>query len=297
MKSTKYDWSAAVSMGAQIALALQDLVERCVIAGSVARGALEVSDLELLLIDRDGQAHERLDKWLAAGLLRKRINSRGNAIGWGGKNRSAEVYDPRYSCWMPVDFFFCRPDQWAVYRIVRTGDSNVARLLVTQRAKGGFLPDQYHITDWRVWKDTGEAVPDLNEEIDVFKLIGVPFLGAYRRVPAHMDAWAKSGLDYWHAQLEAGKLGLRGDLVVLRNDSPAPIHSTRILDIARLYLKANPLQAAGKPAEQRTWVKFDPTFPDVWNTAGAQPRGLTMAEVMDAARTDESLFPHQTKLF
>jgi DNA polymerase/3'-5' exonuclease PolX len=74
-----------------------------------------------------------------------------------------------------VDLFL-QPDAstWGVNFLLRTGDAEFSRRMVTPKWRGGFMPDGFTVQDARVWKDG--AVLDTPEEADVFKLWNMEFV-------------------------------------------------------------------------------------------------------------------------
>lgn len=70
-----------------------------------------------------------------------------------------------------LDLFITTKEQWGYIFALRTGPSEFNRAWVTQKSKGGLLPDEFHFEGgWLVGPD-GTRIPTPNEN-NVFDLIG-----------------------------------------------------------------------------------------------------------------------------
>ncbi len=155
--------------------ALQPTCVRCEPAGSMRRRRVEVHDIEIVAIPdltpprvQFGQRKifkTRLDEVLNQLFEEKFIGLELN----GDKQKKLNVYRP--GDWNPViqiDLFLCTPpSQWGVLFAIRTGpakpENNFSRWIVTQRWKGGCLPDGYFVKHNVVWVESEiheEDVPD-----------------------------------------------------------------------------------------------------------------------------------------
>lgn len=84
---------------------------------------------------------------------------------------------------VPIELYLCEPDNWGYIFALRTGPSDFNQAWVTQKYKGGLLPNRYSCSGGWIHKD-GKATPT-PEEDDVFALIG----GAIS--PTDRDQWEK----------------------------------------------------------------------------------------------------------
>lgn len=132
--------------------------ERIEPAGSVRRKKAEVGDLEIVCL-----AKPNLD-FVINGLVESGRLLRGDKNG------------PRYknfvipSTGSKLDLFITTPETWGAVFTIRTGSAEFSNKLVTQRYKGGWLPDDLTFEEGRIKKD-GQLLPT-PEEKDVFALLG-----------------------------------------------------------------------------------------------------------------------------
>ena len=202
--------------------------ERVEIAGSVRRGKAEVKDIEIVAVPIQkaprpefGQKviHKTpVDKILfdlveIDGMLKPKMG--------GEKFRKFEIrrlaefgldepVNPFY-----LDLFLCTPpSQWGVEFMIRTGPSDFSQWMVTQRSKGGALPDGYFVRHNVVWVEgtevpskAGEAIKmmtegnhiEMAEEEDWFRFCGLEWIEPGKRVAR------------WGAPLPAASPQMRGE--------------------------------------------------------------------------------------
>lgn len=76
-----------------------------------------------------------------------------------------------------VDLFLQpAPKTWGVNFMIRTGPFGFSKKMVTQKYKGGYVPDDLYVLDGRVWRRGVSEPLDTPEEEDVFKLWGMGFV-------------------------------------------------------------------------------------------------------------------------
>jgi DNA polymerase/3'-5' exonuclease PolX len=164
--------------------------DRVEIGGSIRRGGAEVKDIEIVCVPKmlpdesrlfadSGDLVSYLDRYLeniVAGDWLKKDQLRSPA--WGERYK-------RLRCeGAPVDLFIVRPPaQWGLIYLIRTGPADFSKRLVTQREKGGLLPDDCQVTEGRIVRSTPQMVGephrhviDTPEEEDVFRVLGIDWI-------------------------------------------------------------------------------------------------------------------------
>lgn len=163
--------------------------EQLQIAGGIRRKKADPHDIELVAIpklapvtDLFGQTTGHvnvletiLEELLTAGVLET-----------GPKNgQRMKQYRVPPSGVMVDLFVVLPPAQWGVLYAIRTGPAHYSHWLVTQRAKGGALPDDAFVRDGAVWVDM-EVLPMPTEE-SFFAFLELPVTPPENRVPAWRD--------------------------------------------------------------------------------------------------------------
>lgn len=157
---------------------IADVCERVAIAGSIRRGKASVGDVEIVVRPAQG-FEERIAALLKSGVVRPRLNVRGNKIAVG-KRYKALLMDN-----IPVDLFVVLPDRdWGPTMLLRTGPGDANQVLVTASGRINSNGDRGIAPDGLTWKDGailwhGERIQTA-EERDVFDLLDLPW------VPPHM---------------------------------------------------------------------------------------------------------------
>lgn len=168
----------AERIAAEIAAALSPACERLEVAGSIRRRKVTgIHDVELVAIPRPARAvfgapaarsavHALTDRLRGEGRMIPRLDTRGRAA-WGEKFRRA--------LWgtTPLDLFITTAAQWGVIFLLRTGDAEFSRTLVTP-APDGALPRGFRIQAGRVWM--GDVALETPEEGDVFDALGLTWI-------------------------------------------------------------------------------------------------------------------------
>ncbi len=166
--------------------------ERGVIAGSIRRKSATVKDIEIVLeprleaivVDLFGGTvtrntfDDRCDELKGMGILTDRLDKNGHPA-WGSKYKRAMFGD------VPLDLFSVLPPaQWGVILAIRTGPWRFSQSLVTQRNKGGLLPNDMYVREgalWvKAWGEEPELIPTPTEE-SFFAAIEMPCLEPWKR--------------------------------------------------------------------------------------------------------------------
>lgn len=150
--------------------------ERIEIAGSIRRKKAEVKDIELVAVpklieikDLFGNVQESRNEMEA---VFADLKAAGRKFVKDGK-RYKQIFSP--DDFIKIDLFMVLPPaEWGVTYVLRTGPADFSKKLVTQRSKGGLLPDGYWVADGHVTSKAG-VVP-MSEETDYFKLLGIDFI-------------------------------------------------------------------------------------------------------------------------
>lgn len=173
----------------RLVVELAPFCDRLEIAGSIRRQRREVSDIELVAIPKFGtarrlgellprtdvdllDAHVR-DLLLATDRWRPRLDK-------DGRPALGDRYKRLLVDGIPLDLFVVLPPaSFAVLFLIRTGSADFTRAMVTQRRKGGHLPDDCQVRDGAVWQ-RGEQVA-LADEAAWFRLCGMTFVPPEQR--------------------------------------------------------------------------------------------------------------------
>ncbi len=172
---------------------LRPFCERIEIAGSLRRGKAEVHDMEIVAMPTLKApvpvfGSKEIDKtWLDRGLREMcdpLLGSSLRRIKGGDKFKQFE-----FTRWVEfgleepikpfkLDLFLVTPPaQWGVQLVIRTGPAEFSQWVVTQRAKGGALPDGYCVKDGAVWAvdldETPIGICSLFEEMDFLDFLGL----------------------------------------------------------------------------------------------------------------------------
>jgi DNA polymerase (family 10) len=177
----KQRWPAASAraVAEKLLAELEPRCEQICVAGSLRRGKTDVGDIELLYVPRVGQIRkpgelfsvrgslvdELLDRWLAKGVITKRLNVNGRPS-WGEWNKLA-IHAPSG---IPVDLFSTDAERWFVSLVVRTGSAATNTMLAGNALKRGMKLEAYGVL---VGPDGKRIVP--RSEREVFERLGVPY--------------------------------------------------------------------------------------------------------------------------
>lgn len=156
---------------------LRPICDRIEIAGSLRREKPDIGDIEIVAIPKP---------WTITDLF-------GNPLtGRDGDDIAAKLVGAGYHLFKNGDHlktFLCGPvmcelyltipECWGVIFMIRTGNADFSKLMVTSRQKGGMMPSHLHVKDGRVW--AGEKVLDTPEEENLFTIWGIPYIEPKKR--------------------------------------------------------------------------------------------------------------------
>ena len=164
---------------------LRPYCDRLELAGSLRRKKLWVGDIEIVAIpkirteattDLFGEVVStskvsQVDELLARVPVTLHKN--------GGKYKAFSIeWQPGYM--FKVDLFLPDRDTWGYTYLVRTGSADFSKRFVTARAYGGCKPDEFTISEARVWRN-GAAI-SLPEEIDLFHAFDLEWIEPENRI-------------------------------------------------------------------------------------------------------------------
>lgn len=164
---------------------LAPFCERIEIAGSIRRQRPQCADVELVAIPKLG-TFRRLGELLprqGVDLLDHHVRNLIDAphrtwhprLDKNGRPALGERYKRLLVDGIALDLFrVLPPASFAVIYLIRTGGADFARSMVTQRSKGGRLPDGYRVQDGQIRTATGAA--EIASEEDWFALANMPFV-------------------------------------------------------------------------------------------------------------------------
>lgn len=204
------DISFATEMAEWMVDAIKPACHRIEIAGGIRRGKQDVHDIEIVAVpylkppvasfgDKviDATMLDRSLRWMAEARQIRLVKN-------GPKYKQIEVLDcPGLTGNDPpnpflVDLFLVTPPaEWGVLFTIRTGpqerDNNFSQWMVTNRARGGALPDDFRVDEGAVWAVTErqhilKAPIPMPEEEDFFRFCDVPFASPNMRRSAWKHA-------------------------------------------------------------------------------------------------------------
>lgn len=166
------------------------------VAGSVRRGCERVGDIEFVCVPRvatnllgepDAGVGTELDAKLKADVEGGRL---GPAILDGPKQKRFPLVNRGGLC---VEFYLVDATTWGVAMAIRTGCREFSTALVTERCRGGLLPDGYAVHQLRVWRrsrrDTEGKVVEVSDAVatpreeDVLRVCCGRWVEPWRRGP------------------------------------------------------------------------------------------------------------------
>lgn len=175
---TKMSLLRAQQLAAALIADLEPGCDRIEVAGSIRRRRPEVGDLEIVAIPKPrlnllGEPDGTHLDGILEGLQKRGQLTR---IKGGDKYKQFAVAAP--AC-CHIDLFLTTADQWGLILLIRTGPESFSRQVVTQKSKGGLLPDDLRVSNGRLWRGD-EILPTL-EESDVFRAAGLAWLEPWKR--------------------------------------------------------------------------------------------------------------------
>ena len=175
MSKVKITLAQANSLADRIMAELAPVCDRVEVAGSIRRKKSTIGDIEIVCIPKTetvcnlfGEAVEttraafdgKLQSLVDAGRFTKPTKN-------GEKFKQFGI--PAVSG-LHLDLFMATPENWGLIFAIRTGCAEFSQQLVTQRGKGGLLPDDYLVSGGSLWRG-GQSIPTPSEQ-SVFDLIG-----------------------------------------------------------------------------------------------------------------------------
>jgi DNA polymerase/3'-5' exonuclease PolX len=161
---TKRPFSQVMPIAEKIVDRLTPYCDRIEIAGSLRRQKSEIGDIEIIAIPK-----RQTDLFGVPDISRSELDAYLNSLMSGGKIRYTEkkrwgdklksfVVSTTDGNEYQIDLFL-QPDPatWGVNMMIRTGCADFSKKMVTQRSKGGWMPDDMYVREARLWRD-GEAL-------------------------------------------------------------------------------------------------------------------------------------------
>lgn len=151
--------------------------ERIQIAGSIRRKKPQVKDIEIvaeprIVVQKDMFGYvvaevTALDPVFAS----LQENGEGLFIKNGNRYKQIQLMGPGMSG-IKLDLFLVLPPaQWGVILMIRTGPAEFSRRIVSQKFKGGLLPDHLWVEEGMV--QDGTSYYTMPEEEDYFRVLGI----------------------------------------------------------------------------------------------------------------------------
>lgn len=159
------------------------------ISGSLRRHEQSVGDIEIIcqprrapIIDLFGDVVEYtscvedvMDRLLIAGTVTKRADKRGRPA-WGNR------YKRLWFQHAPIDLFCVLPPaQYGLLLMIRTGPAEFSHKMVTERYRGGFLPNGYRVVDGQFEDMEKQILYTVPDERELFRLYDLPYLEPMER--------------------------------------------------------------------------------------------------------------------
>ncbi len=171
---------------------LQESCERIEIAGSIRRGKPDVKDIEIVAIPIlkpprpefgkpiDKTALARKLRWLEYDGMLKHIKG-------GDKFKQFEIRRlVDFGISEPLNpfkldlFLVTPPAQWGVQMVIRTGPAEFSQWMVTQKSKGGALPNIAKVRGGAVHARKNQVIP-MDEEQDFFAYCSLAWIDPEKR--------------------------------------------------------------------------------------------------------------------
>jgi DNA polymerase/3'-5' exonuclease PolX len=180
-----YDRALAIRAAKNIVDRVMPVTERIVLAGSLRRRRMRVSDIEILYIPafKDEQVDlltvapvNQFDKELERLIKEKVIAKRKNVLGsevWGEKNKLAV----HCKSGIPVDFFATTAEAWYNYLVCRTGGALNNTLIAEAYQRHGCKWNPYSPGFTDKWGDAHQN----KSEADVYENCELVYLHPWQR--------------------------------------------------------------------------------------------------------------------
>lgn len=160
---------------------LQPYCERVEIAGSIRRMKSEVKDIEIVakpIIEYGYDLFGNKISWKSK-IDDFQFDDLGKIIKNGNKYKQIELNQG-----IKLDLFIVLPPaQWGVQMVIRTGPAEFSHWVVTQRWKGGALPNNCFVKDGCVYYEGNDCGISMDGENEFFKLLGFEYIAPENRKP------------------------------------------------------------------------------------------------------------------
>lgn len=188
---SKFPRAIAIEVARDLCRYLEPHCERLIVAGSLRRRKMEVSDLELLFVpkfetvptdlfavEQRSRVDMKLEQLLAAGVLQKRLNSLG-AVTWGPKNK----YLVHAATGLPVDCFTTNVESWFNYLVCRTGSKESNQNIAREALVRGWMWNPYGPGFSRTEPVLNGGCREhiVTSEQEVFQFVGLPYREPWER--------------------------------------------------------------------------------------------------------------------
>ena len=169
----KMSYNSAKKLAEQIKTVLAPSCQRIEIAGSIRRQKKTVGDIEIICIPK--YIEDMFGQQYHSGLTVLDFTLRG--LVESGRLQQPEKDGGKYKQFgipaiknLHLDLFITDQACWGVNYAIRTGPAKFSQRLVTQRWKGGLLPNTCHVYGSRLWKYSKRLKTP--EEEDFLKIAG-----------------------------------------------------------------------------------------------------------------------------
>lgn len=141
--------------------------DEAMLVGSIRRQCETVSDVEIALLpSSQGTLDQAIDELIASRMLKWDEELPRNGLKYKRLKSNAA-----FGGTLGVDLFIAQPANYGNTLAIRTGDKDFSRMLVTQRAKGGLMPNDLRQAEGFLWR--GEEIIACPTEAAFFDAIGV----------------------------------------------------------------------------------------------------------------------------
>lgn len=169
----KRPFSSVIPIANQVVLSLIPYCARVELAGSLRRKKAMIGDIEVVAIPHQSldffgnPAGERpLDRFL--------VTNKEIRLAKNGSKYKQFHFTTKSGHEYQVDLFLQTAETWGVNFMIRTGSADFSRRMVTSKNKGGYKPNEYVVSEARVWLNGSPL--ETPEEEDVFRLWGMDFI-------------------------------------------------------------------------------------------------------------------------
>ncbi|NJO82400.1 MAG: hypothetical protein HC828_05980 [Blastochloris sp.] len=243
----------ALSITQSLVQELRPVCERLLITGSLRRGCPTIGDIELVVIpkmepvlDMFGDTVDQralLDECLTRlSLTFSKNGPRWKQFPW--REQTVDLF-------IQVD-----PATWGMNATIRTGSQTFSEWLVTARQYGGGLPAPLISQDARLWD--GTTALDTPEELDVFRVLGLPWVAPQDRTAA-MPALYQQGYRVYRVvgtlRHPTGPLPTQQDVLARTPEAAAAALRQQLISVHR-WTAAAVTWAADRQVTRRSDVRY-----------------------------------------